>query len=44
MQALVEQFIGEHDNIKIKTNTIQWADFYQRSRPPRRPARAPTSA
>ena len=30
MQALVQKFMGEHDNIKIKNNTIQWADFYQR--------------
>jgi multiple sugar transport system substrate-binding protein len=30
MTALVDQFNKEHDNIVIKSNTIQWADFYQR--------------
>ena len=30
MQALVKKFVGEHDKIEIKNNTIQWADFYQR--------------
>jgi len=30
MQDLVDQFMEEHDNIKIESNTIQWADFYQR--------------
>src|SRR3954447_21223710 len=30
MESLVKQFMSEHDNIKIKSNTIQWADFYQR--------------
>jgi multiple sugar transport system substrate-binding protein len=30
MQDLVDQFNEEHDNIKVKSNTIQWADFYQR--------------
>ena len=30
MEKLVKQFMSEHDNIKIKSNTIQWADFYQR--------------
>ena len=30
MQALVQKFVSEHDNIKIKNNTIEWADFYQR--------------
>jgi multiple sugar transport system substrate-binding protein len=30
MEALVEQFNEEHDNITIESNTIQWADFYQR--------------
>jgi multiple sugar transport system substrate-binding protein len=30
MQDLVDQFMEEHDNITIESNTIQWADFYQR--------------
>jgi multiple sugar transport system substrate-binding protein len=30
MQKLVDQFNKEHDNIKVESNTIQWADFYQR--------------
>jgi multiple sugar transport system substrate-binding protein len=30
MQDLVDQFNEEHDNIVIESNTIQWADFYQR--------------
>src|SRR5690348_2390287 len=30
MQALVKQFVGSHDKIGIKNNTIQWTDFYQR--------------
>ncbi|MGY1619028.1 ABC transporter substrate-binding protein [Geodermatophilus sp. SYSU D00691] len=30
MEQLVEQFQSEHENIKIETNTVQWADFYQR--------------
>jgi multiple sugar transport system substrate-binding protein len=30
MQDLVDQFNEEHDNIKVESNTIQWADFYQR--------------
>ncbi len=30
MQELVKQFNGEHDNITIKNNTVEWADFYQR--------------
>src|SRR4051794_1187287 len=30
MESLVKQFMAEHDNITIKSNTIQWADFYQR--------------
>jgi multiple sugar transport system substrate-binding protein len=30
MQDLVDKFNEEHDNIKVKSNTIQWADFYQR--------------
>ncbi len=30
MTELVDQFMSEHDNIAIESNTIQWADFYQR--------------
>ena len=30
MQDLVQRFMSEHDNIKIKNNTVEWADFYQR--------------
>jgi multiple sugar transport system substrate-binding protein len=30
MEDLVKKFMDEHDNIKIESNTIQWADFYQR--------------
>src|SRR3712207_8677335 len=30
MQELVDQFNEEHDNINVESNTIQWADFYQR--------------
>jgi multiple sugar transport system substrate-binding protein len=30
MTDLVDQFMAEHDNITIESNTIQWADFYQR--------------
>jgi multiple sugar transport system substrate-binding protein len=30
MEDMVKKFMAEHDNIKIKSNTIQWADFYQR--------------
>jgi multiple sugar transport system substrate-binding protein len=30
MEQMVKDFMAEHDNIKIKSNTIQWADFYQR--------------
>jgi multiple sugar transport system substrate-binding protein len=30
MQSLVKSFSGAHDNIAIKNNTIEWADFYQR--------------
>ena len=29
MQELVKQFQSDHDNITIKNNTIEWADFYQ---------------
>ena len=30
MQSLVKQFVGSHDKIDIKNNTVQWTDFYQR--------------
>jgi multiple sugar transport system substrate-binding protein len=30
MEDLVDQFMEENDNITIESNTIQWADFYQR--------------
>lgn len=30
MQQMVDQFNEEHDNIKVESNTQQWADFYQR--------------
>jgi multiple sugar transport system substrate-binding protein len=30
MEQMVEQFNSEHDNIKVESNTMQWADFYQR--------------
>ena len=30
MQSLVQKFVSEHDNIEIKNNTVEWADFYQR--------------
>jgi multiple sugar transport system substrate-binding protein len=30
MQAMVKQFSSDHDNIAIKNNTVEWADFYQR--------------
>jgi multiple sugar transport system substrate-binding protein len=30
MQDLVKRFVSAHDNIQIKNNTIEWADFYQR--------------
>ncbi len=30
MQKMVEKFNGEHDNIKVVSNTMQWVDFYQR--------------
>lgn len=30
MQKMVDEFMAEHDNIKIVSNTMQWADFYQR--------------
>jgi len=30
MEELVAQFNEEHENIEVTSNTIQWADFYQR--------------
>ncbi|HEV7956106.1 MAG: transporter substrate-binding protein [Microbacteriaceae bacterium] len=30
MQQMVDEFMAEHDNIKIVSNTSQWSDFYQR--------------
>ncbi|MGY1806909.1 ABC transporter substrate-binding protein [Blastococcus sp. SYSU D00669] len=30
MEDLVQQFNEEHENIVVESNTIQWADFYQR--------------
>ncbi|MGJ7442158.1 ABC transporter substrate-binding protein [Aquipuribacter sp. MA13-6] len=30
MEELVAQFNDEHENIAVTSNTIQWADFYQR--------------
>lgn len=30
MQEMVDQFNEEHDNIEVESNTMQWADFYQR--------------
>jgi multiple sugar transport system substrate-binding protein len=29
MQELVKRFVSEHDNIGIKNNTLEWANFYQ---------------
>jgi multiple sugar transport system substrate-binding protein len=29
MRDLVEQFSTEHDNINVKMNTVEWADYYQ---------------
>ena len=29
MNALVDQFNAEHDNIQISTNTMEWEDYYQ---------------
>ena len=31
MSQLVEDFMAEHDNIAVKMNTIEWADFYART-------------
>jgi multiple sugar transport system substrate-binding protein len=30
MEKMVEDFNAEHENIKVVSNTMQWADFYQR--------------
>ncbi|WP_127480993.1 ABC transporter substrate-binding protein [Nocardioides pantholopis] len=30
MQQLVASFMSAHDNISLKNNTVEWADFYQR--------------
>ncbi|MET2011806.1 ABC transporter substrate-binding protein [Microbacterium chocolatum] len=30
MQQMVDRFNEEHDNITVESNTMQWADFYQR--------------
>ncbi|MBF0670964.1 MAG: ABC transporter substrate-binding protein [Salinibacterium sp.] len=30
MQQMVDEFNAEHDNITVESNTMQWADFYQR--------------
>jgi multiple sugar transport system substrate-binding protein len=30
MEQMVDEFMAEHDNIKIKSNTVQWAEYYQR--------------
>jgi len=30
METMVSEFNAEHDNIKVVSNTMQWADFYQR--------------
>ncbi|MDQ3923471.1 MAG: ABC transporter substrate-binding protein, partial [Actinomycetota bacterium] len=30
MNALVDQFNAEHDNIQVSTNTVEWEDYYQR--------------
>lgn len=30
MRAMVEEFNKTHDNISVKNNTVEWADFYQR--------------
>src|SRR3712207_5170711 len=30
MEELVKQFQAEHDNIKVKSNTIEWTNFYTR--------------
>ena len=30
MEQMVDEFMAEHDNITIKSNTVQWAEYYQR--------------
>lgn len=30
MEKMVKDFNAEHENIKVVSNTMQWADFYQR--------------
>ena len=30
MQAMLKRFNGEQENITVKNNTMEWADFYQR--------------
>ncbi|MCU1545600.1 MAG: transporter substrate-binding protein [Homoserinimonas sp.] len=30
MQQMVDQFMEEHDNITIESNTVEWGDYYQR--------------
>jgi multiple sugar transport system substrate-binding protein len=30
MEKMVKEFNAEHDNITVKSNTMQWGDFYQR--------------
>lgn len=30
MRAMVEEFNKAHNNISVKNNTVEWADFYQR--------------
>jgi multiple sugar transport system substrate-binding protein len=30
MRELVDRFSSEHDNIQVKMNVMQWADYYQR--------------
>lgn len=30
MQDLVSRFGDEHDNVSVESNTVEWADFYQR--------------
>ena len=35
MRKLVDQFNGEHQNIKVSMNTLQWADDTENPRRPR---------
>ncbi|PRZ06361.1 multiple sugar transport system substrate-binding protein [Isoptericola sp. CG 20/1183] len=30
MQSMVDEFNAEHDNITVESNTIEWAEFYQK--------------